>query len=202
MKYKAVVISAVALAVAGCASTTPTVEREQAYAIYRVVPADGTSPAQISQAVQTALQRNMSQVQVSRNLPPSPLPETAPRFQVSNPFSGSEFAALAAQGGTNLQVASCEGSLMSAMGHDSSMSDYGESTQFTACLWQYQDGYHVDVHTSFTRQSGGFSPGALGASLARSVVGDSSQFIPRTIGDIVAELEKTGASVELVESYP
>lgn len=202
MKYKAVVSFFAALILAGCASTTPTVERESAYAIYRVTPAEGVTPAQMSQAIQAALQRNTSEVKISRNIPPSPLPEVPPRFQLSNPFAGSGFAALAARGGANLQVATCEGSLMSAVAHDTSMSDYGEGTQFTTCLWQYQSGYHLDVFTSFTRSSGGSSASMLGATLARKVVGDSSQFIPRTINDIVAQLEATGSTVELVESYP
>ena len=202
MKHKLVLAAAVAATLAGCATTTPTVERESAYAIYRIVPGPGVTPAQMSQAIQTALQKNNSSVQVNRGIPPSPLPETPPRFQLVNPFGGTGFAALAAQSGASLQMATCEGALATAMAQDTSMSDYGEGARFTTCLWQYQDGYHLDIHTSFTRSSGGFSPDMLGAMLARKVVGDSSQFIPRTINDLVAGLESTGSQVTLVEKYP
>lgn len=202
MKHKLVLAAAMAVTLSGCATTTPTVERESAYAIYRIAPAAGTTSTQLSQAVQTALQKNTNRVQVSRGIPPSPLPETPQRFQVVNPFAGSALGALAAQSGAHMQLATCEGALVTATAHDTSMSDYGEGTTFTTCLWQYQDGYHLDIYTSFTRSSGGFSPDMLGAMLARKVVGDSSQFIPRTIKDIIAGLESTGSQVSLVEQYP
>jgi len=38
--------------------------------------------------------------------------------------------------------------------------------------------------------------------LAKSVIGNSSQFIPRTLESIVAELKATGSEVSLVEAYP
>lgn len=44
--------------------------------------------------------------------------------------------------------------------------------------------------------------GTLGATLARSVVGDTSQFSPRTIRAIVDGVAGTGATVKLVEAYP
>ena len=204
MKHKLVLAAALAATLTGCAttSTTPTVERESAYAIYQITPGHGVTPAQMSQAIQTALQKNTNSVQISRGIPPSPLPETSPRFQLVNPFGGTGLAALTAQSGANLEVATCEGALVTAMAQDTSMSDYGENTRFTTCLWQYQDGYHLDIHTSFTRKSGGSSPDMLGAMLARKVVGDSSQFIPRTINSIVSGLESTGSQVSLVEQYP
>src|SRR5690606_39461954 len=54
---------------------------------------------------------------------------TPPRFQLVNPFGGTGFAALAAQGGASLQMATCEGALITAMAQDTSMSDYGEGTR-------------------------------------------------------------------------
>lgn len=202
MKHKAVLTAAMAATLAGCASTTPTQERESGYAIYQVVTGPGVSAAQLAQAVQTALQKNTEQVQVTRGIPPSPLPQTPPRFQLSNPFAGSALGALAAQGGASLQVATCDGALVTATAQSTSMSQYGEGSFFTTCLWQYEGGYHVDIYTSFTRASGGFSPDMLGAMLARQVVGDTSQFIPRTVDAIVSGIEQTGSQVTLVEKYP
>jgi hypothetical protein len=40
----------------------------------------------------------------------------------------------------------------------------------------------------------------LGATLARTVVGDSSQFIPRTIAAMVDSVKATGAASTLVEA--
>jgi hypothetical protein len=38
--------------------------------------------------------------------------------------------------------------------------------------------------------------------LARTVVGDTSQFIPRTIADVVDSVKATGATVTMTEAYP
>jgi hypothetical protein len=82
------------------------------------------------------------------------------------------------------------------------MAKYGEHTLFFLCVLPYQGGYNLDVYTKFSMASGGFSPETLGATLARNVVGDSSQFIPRTIASVVDSIKQTGATVNLVESYP
>jgi hypothetical protein len=60
----------------------------------------------------------------------------------------------------------------------------------------------LNIHTTFTKASGAFSAATLGATLAGSVVGDTSQFIPRTIKAIVDGVAATGATVKLVEAYP
>jgi len=202
MTKSVVLAAALTLVATGCATTTPTVERETGYAIYQVTPEEGTTAAQIAQAVQAALQKNTSKVQVTRGIPPSPLPEVSPRFQIVNPFAGSNMAALVARSGADMQIPTCEGALVMATAQNTGMSEYGEGSSFTVCLWQYQAGYHIDIYTTFKRSSGGFSPEMLGAMLARKVVGDSSQFIPRTVNDIVENVERAGAQVTLVEKYP
>lgn len=66
----------------------------------------------------------------------------------------------------------------------------------------YQSGYSMNVYTTFSKASGAFSAAVLGATLSRSVVGDSSKFIPRTIAAIVDSIKATGASVTTFEAYP
>lgn len=148
------------------------------------------------------MQKNMSQVQINNGIPPSPLPEKAPRFQLVSPFKGSNLAALAGASGRSLQVPSCEGSIMTANARDTSMSRYGEGTTFFACLMPYQGGWSLNVYTTFAKASGAFSAATLGATLARTVVGDSSQFIPRTIVAIVDNVNATGATAKMLEAYP
>ena len=111
-------------------------------------------------------------------------------------------AALAAASGQSLQVPTCEGAIMTANGRDTSMSKYGEGTTFFACVMPYEGGYSVNIYSTFTKASGAFSAATLGATLARTVTGDSSQFIPRTINDIVNGIKATGATVALTEAYP
>lgn len=99
-----------------------------------------------------------------------------------------------------MKIATCDGALVYAQASDSSMSSYGENTQFYTCLWQYENGYHVDVYTQFEIESGGLTN--LGVDVVRGMMGDSSQFIPRTINNIKQNLEALKAKTTLVTAYP
>jgi predicted house-cleaning NTP pyrophosphatase (Maf/HAM1 superfamily) len=66
----------------------------------------------------------------------------------------------------------------------------------------YRGGCALNICTTFSKASGAFSLATLGAALVRSVVGDTSQFIPKTIAQVVESLKQTGALVTLVEAYP
>jgi hypothetical protein len=187
---------------AGCASTTPTVETTPGYAIYDIKAPAGVTHAQIAEAVKTSLQKNMSAVQVTHAIPPSPLPEKAPRFQLVSPFKGSNLAALAAASGQSLQVPTCEGAIMTAQAGDSSMRKYGEATSFFTCVMPYQGGWSLNVYTTFRKASGSFNAQTLAATLMRPLTGDSSQFILRTINGMVEAVKATGATVTLLEAFP
>ena len=205
LNFRTITLAAIAVvgtALVGCASVTPTRETSSGYAIFDIKGGPEITHARIAEAVKTALQKNMSQVQINNGIPPSPLPEKAPRFQLVSPFKGSNLAALAGASGQNLQVPSCEGSIMTANARDTSMSKYGEGTTFFACLMPYQGGWSLNVYTTFAKASGAFSAVTLGATLARTVVGDSSQFIPRTIATIVDNVNATGATAKMLEAYP
>ena len=117
---------------AGCAATTPTRETSVGYAIYDIQAAPEAGAAKITEAIKVALQKNTSRVQLSNGIPPSPLPQKAPRFQLVSPFKGSNLGALAAASGQSLQVPMCEGATLTANARDSSMSNYGEATTFFA----------------------------------------------------------------------
>jgi len=195
-------ICAVAALLGGCTSTTPTRERSVAYVIYDIKAGPEVGSGKIAEAVKVALQANTSQVQVVNSIPPSPLPAAAPRFQLVSPFKGSSMEALAAASGQSLQVPMCEGAVLSANAADTSMSKYGEATTFFVCLMPYQGGWSLNIYTTFSKASGAFSAATLGATLARPLVGDTSQFIPRTVNAIVTGVKGTGATVTLVEAYP
>jgi hypothetical protein len=145
---------AAVLTLAACASATPTRELSSGYAVFDIQAGPQIGPARIAEAVKLALQKNMSQVQISNGIPPSPLPEKAPRFALVSPFKGSGLAALAASQGQSLQVPTCEGAILTANARDSSMARYGEGTTFFACLMPYQGGYSLNVYTTFAKASG------------------------------------------------
>lgn len=205
MKQFAIGTAAVAALsfLAGCASTTPTVETTPGYAIYDIKAAAGVTHSQVAEAVKTSLQKSMTAVQITNAIPPSPLPEKAPRFQLVSPFKGgSNLAALAAASGQSLQVPTCEGAIMTAQAADSSMRKYGEATSFFACVMPYQGGWSLNVYTTFRKASGAFNAQTLAATLMKPLTGDSSQFIPRTINGMVEAVKATGATVTLVEAFP
>lgn len=187
---------------AGCASTTPTVETTPGYAIYDIKAPARVTHSQIAEAVKTSLQKSMSAVQVTNAIPPSPLPENAPRFQLVSPFKGSGLAALAAASGQSLQVPTCEGAIVTAQAADTSMRKYGEATSFFACVMPYQGGWSLNVYTTFRKASGAFNAQTLAATLMKPLTGDSSQFILRTINGLVDAVRATGATVTLVEAFP
>lgn len=194
-------LSVIAAYLAGCASLTPTREVKPSYVIYDIKAPAGVSASRISDAIRVSLQKQTSQVQLTTSIPPSPLPDEPGRFKLVNPF-GANLSALAASSGNSLQVPTCDNSILLANAGKTGMAQFGEATSFFLCLIPYKAGYHLDIYTTFTMTSGGFTPEALGAQIARSVVGDSSQFIPKTINAVLDGVKETGATVTVVESYP
>ena len=195
-------LAAATLALGGCAGITPTREISSGYAIFDIQAGPEVGHARIADAVKRALQANTTQVQITNGLPPSPLPAVAPRFQLLSPLKGSNMAALAAAAGPAMQIPTCEGATMTATARDNAMGRYGEGTTFFACVMPYSGGWALNVHTTFVKASGAFSAATLGATLARTVVGDSSKFIPRTLAAMVDNLKAAGATATLVEAYP
>lgn len=141
----------------------------------------------------------MTGVRVAKEIPPSPLPTTPERFALKDAFKNSAFAAAA---GIRMKVPSCEGAMLTLNGNNQVMSKYGENTTFFLCVQPYVGGYWLTVYSTFSKTSGAVSPAILGADLARAFVGDSSQFIPRTVNDVLAGVKATGASVTVLEAYP
>jgi hypothetical protein len=186
----------------GCASTTPTTETSVAYAIYDIKAGPEVTPGRVAEAVKVALQSNTSQVQIVNSIPPSPLPEKAPRFQLLSPFKGTNLEALAGASAQAYKVPTCEGAILTATAGATGMAKYGEATSFFACVMPYQGGYSLNIYARFNKASGAFTSATLVATLAQPLVGDSSKFIPRTIGAIVAGVKETGATVTLVEAFP
>lgn len=199
--FRSAALSAIAI-LAGCASTTPTVETTPGYAIYDIKAGPGVTHSHVAEAVKTSLQKSMTAVQITNAIPPSPLPDKAARFQLVSPFKGSNLAALAAASGQSLQVPMCEGAIMTAQAGDSSMRRYGEATSFFACVMPYQGGWSLNVYTTFRKTSGAFNAQTMAATLMKPLTGDSSQFIPRTINSMVEAVRATGATVTLVEAFP
>lgn len=181
-----------------CASLTPTREVTEGYRVYDIKGASSLSD--IAKGLKSAMQENSDKATFTNNIPPYPLPEKPGRFSVVNPFANSNFGALMAAQGGGMRIPKCDNSPFTGMTQDNF--DGAENTTFFVCLQPYTEGYHMDIYYTFTKVSGGFSPEALGKSLAQSAFGDSSQFIPRTIASLEKAVQDTGATVNVVEAYP
>jgi len=199
MNIRKIVFSMTVLAgLSACASLTPTKEVTEGYRIYDI---QGVSDhGMISGNLKTAMQKNAQKVTFTNDIPPHPLPEKPGRFTTVNPFGNSGLGALMAAQGASLKIPKCENSIITATSHDKFAGS--ENTTFFVCLLPYVGGYHLDVYYTFTKESGGYSPEALGKTLAQSVVGDSSQFIPRTLADLEGAVQQAGGAISIVESYP
>ena len=196
---KKAIIALCVLTLSGCASLTPTKERFEGYKIYDI-KADYSSSltSKLSSSLKSAMQENADKVKFENNLPPAKLPEDAGRFELVNPFANAK--GLAALAGASMRLPTCDGSVIQATSHDSFAG--AENTTFFTCLMPYKEGYKMNIYYSFTKVSGGFSTEALGRALAQSVVGDSSQFIPRTVAALETAITSNGVSLDLIDSYP
>ncbi|MBL4623528.1 MAG: hypothetical protein JKY42_00030 [Flavobacteriales bacterium] len=181
-----------------CAGLTPTREVTEGYRVYDVRGTQNHS--EIVANLKSTMQKNADKVRFTNDIPPYPLPEKAGRFTLTNPFGKSGMGALLAAQGHSVKIPQCADSVFSATSNDSFRG--AENTTFFVCLIPYTEGYHMDVYYTYTKVSGGFSPEALGRSLAQQMVGDSSQFIPRIIAALETSVQTSGAEIKLLDSYP
>jgi hypothetical protein len=199
-KLKKLILAMSAASLAGCASMQPTYQTESTFVIYDVQPAS-VDRTRLLNAVLEAVQKHSSQVRVNRDIPPAVLPETPGRFELKDPFGGTKMGALLATQAQNVRVPVCKDALMTLASDSTSMAQYGERTSFFVCVLPYKSGYQIDVYATFVKASGGMTPQALGSAAARSLIGDSSQFIPRAMNDLHLAAESVGGQVTVVDSY-
>ena len=198
--YKMTTALVLGIALTGCASMKPSVHTESTFVIYDVKPAT-LDRNQFLKAVLDAVQTSASKLRVNREIPPAELPATPGRFELQDPFANSKMGALLASQAQNIRVPVCKNALMTVSTENTSMAQYGEQTTFFLCVLPYKDGYHIDIHATFVRASSGFTPQGISSAVGRSLIGDSSQFIPRTMNNVRVAAESVGGRVTVVDSY-
>lgn len=196
---KSYVACALTIALAGCSSLTPTKEIFEGYKIYDIKANYSSSlTMKLSSSLKKAMQENADNVRFENNIPPASLPDDTARFELVNPFANAKgFAALA---GSSVKTPTCKDAIIEATTNDSFAG--AEKTTFFTCLMPYKEGYKMNIYYRFTKVSGGFSSAALGRALTQSVMGDSSQFIPRTIEAIEDAIRSNQVNISLIDSYP
>ena len=182
---------------AGCSSMTPTQKTEASFVIYDVQP-NSINRDQLLDAITQAVQKNQSQVRISRDIQTGELSEKPGRFVLKNPFANSSMGALMAASGQSMKIPVCDNPVLTLTSGNSSASG---NTTFFLCVIPYKSGYSVNIYSTFSSSSGGMSVDALSAALAKSVVGDSSQYIPRAMNEVRTASESVGGKVAIIDSY-
>jgi hypothetical protein len=186
------------LSLAGCSSLTPTQQTEASFVIYDVQPAS-VSRGQLLDAITNAVKKTQGQIRVTRDIQTGDLPDKPGRFTIKDPYAGTNLGAMMSASGQSLKIPVCDGSILTlASGY---AGGNGDNTSFFLCVIPYKAGYSVNIYATYSSTSGGISPGALANSLVKSVAGDRSQYIPRTMNDVRTAAEGAGGKVSVIDSY-
>jgi len=74
----------------------------------------------------------------------------------------------------------------------------------TACLFQYQKGYHLDIYGTYTDTEGfTLDPVELGKKLGAAVVGSAGEWLEKVTSDTLLQIKNDlQAQVSFIEGYP
>lgn len=201
MKYLIGVVAVVLFTGCGAAnnalvSKTKSVEYYRIFDIKTKIDRDS-----ISELASNGLGRNVNNTQEAKPIPKSAIiPSTPGRLEVANPFEGTQLGMLALSGGGfGLKIATCKDAIWTA---NATRNVSGDSDlRITACLFQYQDGYHLDLYATFAKQEGGLMQ--ISRSMAHAMVGTPEEWTEKAFLDIVREIRKgSEAEITLLEAYP
>jgi hypothetical protein len=200
---RALFLAVAVLATAGCgttnnylASKTKTVE------YYRIFDIRTNATRQtVAKAASDGIGRNVNNATEATPIPSSgDIPDKPGRFKLVNPLEGSRLAALAGSAGSlGLRIATCEGAAWTAKAERRITNS--NNLTVTACLFQYKDGYHLDLYAVFTKQEGGILQ--ISRDMANAVVGTPEEWTEKVFIDTVRSIRiQTGADVALLEAQP
>lgn len=198
------ILVAVALGLAGCGTTNNYLAaKKQTVEYYRIFDIKTSANRQtVAKAASNGMGRNVNNAQEAMPIPSSSdVAEKPGRFTLKNPFEGTQLAALTAAGAGSLgnRVAMCDGATWTAKAERRIQGS--NSLKLTACLFQYKDGYHLDMYAVFTKQEGGLMQ--ISRDMANAMVGTPEEWTEKTFLDIVRSIRvQTGADVALLEAQP
>lgn len=182
-----------AASVSACSATaaiTPTTDTRQEIVTYDIAGIDYVSAAD---AVVSKTRSIMSSANIQRSFSPDPLPSEPGRLVLQNPLATTQMGPMAAFA-ANLQIPSCPNAQLIVSSDDNSFGNFGETTRYTTCLWEYEGGVHMAIYSAYTSRTG-MNPTQLGRQAVQSMIGNSEQFIERSRQDVIEALEQAGATV-------
>ncbi|ELR64808.1 hypothetical protein C942_01898 [Photobacterium marinum] len=194
---------ALSLLLSGCGSVNNVlVEKTKNVEYYRIFDIKTDADRyEIAESASDGLGRNVNDAQEARPIPTSAeLPEKPGRFALENPFKGSKFAAFASSGGQlGVKVATCEGASWTAKANREISGS--SNLNLTACLFPYNEGYHLDLYATFTKKEGGLLE--ISRQMSNAMVGTPEEWTEKTFLDIVRQIKaETGATITYLEGYP
>jgi hypothetical protein len=201
---KAMVLLPVVVALVGCgAVNNALLEKTKITEYYRIFDIKTNADRQtVAEAASNGLGRNVGNAQEATPIPPSAAsPEKPGRFKLVNPFEGTPMAAFAAMGGSSVgfKTATCEGAVWTANAQRNVTGS--NKLNLTACIFQYKQGYHLNLYAVFTKQEGGLMQ--ISRSMAHAMVGTPEEWTEKTFLDIVRNIRQaTNAEVTLLEGQP
>lgn len=202
MKRWAIAV-AVAVGTAGCGTTNNYLaEKRQTVEYYRIFDIKTTASRQaVAKAASNGIGRNVNNAQEATPIPSSAdIPDKPGRFKLVNPFEGSRLAALAGGAGSlGLRMATCDGAVWTAKAERRISGS--NNLNLSACLFQYKDGYHLDLYAVFTKQEGGLFQ--ISRDMANAMVGTPEEWTEKSLLDIVRSVRaNVGAEIALLEAQP
>lgn len=193
----------IAISLAGCGTTNNYLaEKKKTVEYYRIFDIKTPAPkGAVVKAASDGLGRNVNNAQEATPIPRSAgVPEVPGRFALINPLEGSKLAALVGGAGTlGLQVATCNGAVWTAKAERKVTGS--NRLDLTACLFQYKDGYHLDLYAVFVKEEGGLFQ--ISRDLANSMVGTPEEWTEKTFLDVIRNINaKTESTITLLEAQP
>lgn len=150
------------MTLSGCGTINQMLAGEQEhYEMYQVFDIQTDEGIEtVAEATSNGIQRNISgTLETALPIPPSETPSEPGRFEVTNPFEGTQVGALAGDTAQlQLSVVSCDGAVWTG---EAERDVTGAQTQVHGCLWEYEEGYHLDLYMQILDEDQGLIAGAV-----------------------------------------
>ncbi len=176
---------------------------------YRIFDIQTSTPRfEMADFVSNGIGRTVADMNESRPIPDGlPLPEKAPRFKVvKQQLTGNMAAFMAMSGRGAPQTIQCDGAAWVGSAHRPHVGTTG-GISFTACLFPYKNGYHLDFYSVYTKKEGfTLNPLELGKKLGASLAGAAGSpegFVDQTVSETMQFIhDNTDSKIEFLEGYP